>query len=99
MGRSHVRRREDDEFTRACRRLGVRFDHIHIAPTRPEDGALTVTAAESIVTAWLTDHPGGWVKALSNRAAPGRGHHRAQPAADVRGALPAHRIHTGQPRG
>lgn len=62
----------DDEYTRAARRLGVRFPNIHIAPARTEDGALTVAAAELILTAWLADHPGAWVKTLSSRPAPGR---------------------------
>lgn len=67
----------DDELVRACRRLGVRFEHVHIDPDRTQDGQLTVEAAQTMLGAWVggnTD-PGGppvWVKTYSNLAATGR---------------------------
>lgn len=73
----------DDEYTRAARRLGIRFSNIHIGRVspaggtsyRPQDGQLTSAEAQSMILDWLqTQAPGAtlWVKTLSNLAAPGR---------------------------
>lgn len=64
----------DDEYTRACRRLGVRFDNIHIAAGRVPDGQLSVEVAELLLADWLTEHPNAWVKTLSNLPVPGVRH-------------------------
>lgn len=62
----------DDELFRATRELGVRRSNVHIAPSRTDDGALTVDAAEAMILAWLLDHPGAMVKSYSNLPAAGR---------------------------
>jgi LmbE family N-acetylglucosaminyl deacetylase len=64
----------DDEYRRACRRVGVRFEDIlfgeDLGETRTEDGQLTVPAAEAMLRAALADcaAPGVdvWVKTYSH---------------------------------
>jgi LmbE family N-acetylglucosaminyl deacetylase len=62
----------DDEYRRACRRVGVRPDNIHISPIRPADGALDVAAAESVMLDFLDDFPNADVKTYSPYPATGR---------------------------
>jgi LmbE family N-acetylglucosaminyl deacetylase len=60
----------DDEYTRAVRMLGVPFTNIHRSTFRVPDGQLSVKNAEDILSEWLDEHPGAWVKTLTNRGDP-----------------------------
>lgn len=62
----------DDEMFRATRQLGVRTANVHVSPLRTEDDALTVAAAEAIITAFYADYPDAWCKSYSNKPATGR---------------------------
>lgn len=63
----------DDEYRRACRALGVRWENIHFASSRTVgDTVLTVAEAEAAIGAFAAEYPGVWVKTYSNRPAAGR---------------------------
>jgi LmbE family N-acetylglucosaminyl deacetylase len=57
----------DDEYRRACRRLGVRFDNIHFADDRPRGGELTAETARAQILAWLDGRTDVWLKSYTDR--------------------------------
>lgn len=65
-------RARDDEYRRACRALGVAWEHIHISRHSTEDGLLTGVAVEDSLRWFLDRHPGAWVKTYSHLTASGR---------------------------
>jgi LmbE family N-acetylglucosaminyl deacetylase len=74
LSREEFAAARDDEYDRACRRLGVRPGHIEISPLRVPDGELVVQAAEDIISDWLARHPGAHVKTTTNLGAVGVQH-------------------------
>jgi LmbE family N-acetylglucosaminyl deacetylase len=71
MSKSVFTQARDDEQRRALRRAGVRFENIHIAPTRVPDGALTAVLAEQMIAQWLSEYgASAWVKVLTDKQMP-----------------------------
>lgn len=66
-------RTRDDEFVRACRALGVRFENIHFAANRIVGlTTLSVADAQAAIAEFAVAHPGVWVKTYTNLPATGR---------------------------
>lgn len=72
LNRPAFTRARDDEFVRASRALGVRFDRVHVSRHAAEAGALTVQRAEDAIQEFLDAHPGAWLNTYTHRPAPGR---------------------------
>jgi LmbE family N-acetylglucosaminyl deacetylase len=86
----------DDEYRRACRRVGVHPDNIHISPIRPADGALDVAAAESVMLGFLESYLEADVKTYSPHAAPGRHADHQHAGQALVGLLEAGEVETGR---
>lgn len=66
MARDEFVALRDDEYRRACRRVGIRPGNIHIADNRLEDGTVTADAAQAVIGDWVGQHPATWLKSYSN---------------------------------
>lgn len=72
LSRTRFAAARDDEYRRACTRLGVPAANQHISRYSCPDGALTQAVAEDALRSYLDDVPGAWVKTYSHLTWPDR---------------------------
>lgn len=56
----------DDEWYRANRAIGIKYENMHKARVAMPDGELTVSAAYDAISWFAEEHPDTWLKTYSN---------------------------------